>query len=485
MFKKFTSFRTKIIITLVLVVSSTSFVSFQLYNNYLSKRIYEDAEKNFITLLHFFRNELITISDGAMLRALMADMEKEDRVLKTYLINEKGKFVSSAKDTTLAKGNVNVRDLNAISEDISVITKTDTSHPYSRAIMRVRNSPTCYSCHDPKVKTLGYVVIDFSLTETKSNIKRSLNASLAFSLFMVLLIMIFVAFLHYRFVRKSLSRFRYTINEINSGHLDQRVSIAESAELGELGKKFNHMLDYFQRTQNELNLYHQKELNDVYKLATIGEMAARLAHEVRNPLMGIANAIEIIVQEKGDSPDKPILEEIQRQAERVNTAISNLLKFSRSTEIHPKLANINEVVSSLVFFLKNQKQNNLIHFEMELQPDIPNFHFDAEQLENVLLNLGMNAIHAIEDEGTVTYKTAFVPLENIIRIEVADTGTGIPDDMKDEVFRPFFTTRTEGTGLGLAIVKDIVGKHNGSVRFFSNEIKGTTFVITLPALTID
>lgn len=245
------------------------------------------------------------------------------------------------------------------------------------------------------------------------------------------------------------------------------------------------MLDYFQRTQNELNLYHQKELNDVYKLATIGEMAARLAHEVRNPLMGIANAIEIIVQEKGDSPDKPILEEIQRQAERVNTAISNLLKFSRSTEIHPKLANINEVVSSLVFFLKNQKQNNLIHFEMELQPDIPNFHFDAEQLENVLLNLGMNAIHAIEDEGTVTYKTAFVPLENIIRIEVADTGTGIPDNMKDEVFRPFFTTRTEGTGLGLAIVKDIVGKHNGSVRFFSNKIKGTTFVITLPALTID
>jgi signal transduction histidine kinase len=481
---KITSFRTKIIVTLVLVVSTASFISFQLYNNFLSDRIYKDAERNLVTLLHFFRNELITISDGEKLRGIMADMEKEDRVLKTYLINSQGKFISQASDTTLAKGDVNVKDLNSIPEDISLITKTDTTHPYSRAIMRVRNTPTCYSCHNPGIKTLGYVVIDFSLQDTKSNIAYSLNSSLLFSLLMVLLILIFVAILHYRFVHKSLARFRLTINEINSGHLDNRVSIAESAELGELGKKFNQMLDYFQRTQNELNLYHQKELNDVYKLATIGEMAARLAHEVRNPLMGIANAIEIIVQEKDESPDKPILEEIQRQAERVNTAISNLLKFSRSTEIHPKLANINDIVSSLVFFLKNQKQNSMIRFDMELQPGIPNFYFDSEQLENVLLNLGMNAIHAIEGEGTLTYRTKLDTQDNVVIIEVEDNGIGIPEDMKDDVFRPFFTTRTEGTGLGLAIVKDIVGKHNGSVRFTSIQGKGTTFVITLPALAI-
>jgi signal transduction histidine kinase len=138
------------------------------------------------------------------------------------------------------------------------------------------------------------------------------------------------------------------------------------------------------------------------------------------------------------------------------------------------------VVSSLVFFLGNQKQNKVVQFVTDLQQDIPLFNFDPEQVENVLLNLGINGIQSIENQGTITFRTSYNPADQFVNIQVEDDGIGIPVDKKDDVFSPFFTTRTEGTGLGLAIAKEIVEKHNGSIHFYANEGKGTTFEVKLP-----
>lgn len=478
---RFSSFRARIIVTLLLVVSITSFVSFQLYNKHLTKHIYKDTEENFVTLLQFFRNELITINNGQLIRGLMDDMEKEKGVLRTYLVDSNGKFITSSKDTVPIKGDVTFKELNAIPDDISLITKSNVPQPYTRAILRVKNSTSCYACHSPQIENLGYLLIDFSLIEARENIRYSLNSSILFTFLVLVLIGIFVGILHYRFVRKSLSEFRVTISDINNGNLDKRVAVAESSELGQLGNTFNQMLSHFQKSQLELELYHHKELTDVKKLASIGEMAARLAHEVRNPLMGIANSIEIIASQKQNSPDKPIFEELQRQAGRVNLAITNLLKYTRSVEINPQMASINMVVSSLVFFLHNQKNNKEILITEDFQTDIPLFMFDREQIENVLLNLGINAIQAIEEKGSIIFRTAYDVQGKMVKIEVEDTGHSIPEDKRDDVFSPFFTTRNEGTGLGLAIAREIVEKHNGTINFATNESKGTTFTVTLPA----
>ncbi|MCK5535392.1 MAG: hypothetical protein KAI79_01120, partial [Bacteroidales bacterium] len=194
---------------------------------------------------------------------------------------------------------------------------------------------------------------------------------------------------------------------------------------------------------------------------------------------GIANAIEIIVDGINDEENKPILEEIQRQANRVNGAVSNLLIYSRSSEIEVQERDINELVKSLVFFLQNQNHNKAIYFELNLQDNIPEFNFDHEKLENALLNLGLNAIQAIPNSGTVTYKTSYDASINEVRIAVADTGIGVSEDILPKIFSPFFTTRTEGTGLGLAIVKDIVDKHQGEIWVDNNLEGGSTFVISI------
>ena len=146
----------------------------------------------------------------------------------------------------------------------------------------------------------------------------------------------------------------------------------------------------------------------------------------------------------------------------------------------PIMNNINEVINQLVFFLKNQVHHKEIGFHLDLEDDIPHFRFDPKQMEDVLLNLGLNAIQAIPKNGTITFKTTYNPSEGRIYIHVSDTGKGIPKDDLSRIFHPFFTTRNEGTGLGLAIVKDVIDKHNGEIWVENNEASGCTFTISLP-----
>ena len=247
-----------------------------------------------------------------------------------------------------------------------------------------------------------------------------------------------------------------------------------------LGKNFNSMLDTFQLAQKELKEFHKKELRSNYKLATIGEMSARLAHEIRNPITGIANAIEIIVKESNDKENIPIFEEIQRQTNRVNFAISDLLKYARKKDLNLDLNNINEVIPSLVFFLEKQLKNKDIKFNIKLHDAVPFLRFDIMQMEDVMLNLGKNAIKAINEKGSITFETKFSSIEKRVYIYVTDTGEGIPKDNLSRVFHPFFTTHNEGTGLGLAIVKEIIDKHKGVIWVENNITGGCTFTISMP-----
>jgi two-component system, NtrC family, sensor kinase len=474
------SFRTKIIITLILVISGFSYFSFHLYSNYLSAKIYSDAEDDVSLFLYQLKDEIINFHDGRLLKKLLKNMEKDRHVIKTYLLDSYGNIRQSTDTASTAAAMADIRQFEVSGDEMLVKIYRDKRVPFSRAFLHVYNSPECYKCHSPQQSTLGYVIIDFSLEDHTNYITIARNSSIIFTICMVVIILIFVLLMHYRFVKKSLYGFSNTIYHINQGDLSRRVSIPESKELGQLGKSFNQMMEKFQQTQKKLLYYHQKELQDTQKLASIGEMSARLAHDIRNPLTGIMNSIEVIAGEMKESPYRPILEEIQRQAGRVNIAISNMLKYSRPVEINLQEGNINELVDTLVLFLKSQKVNKNINFKLELQKGVPDFSFDPEHLENVLMNLGMNAIQAIEKEGQIIFRTTYDEKAKMIRISVEDSGPGILPEKESEVFKPFFTTKTEGTGLGLAIAKDIIEKHYGDIRFENHPGAGCKFIVSLP-----
>ena len=209
-------------------------------------------------------------------------------------------------------------------------------------------------------------------------------------------------------------------------------------------------------------------------------MSARIAHEIRNPITGISQAMEIIMSEMKETDNKPILEEIQRQAKRVNQAISNLLKFSQSKELLLVTGDINKVINSIVFFLENQAHNKIINLKLDLCDECPPIPFDHELIENVLLNLSINAIQAIPENGTIIYSTRYDAESKMVIISIRDNGGGIPPEVGKEIFKPFFTTRTQGTGLGLPISKDIVERHGGELWYENNKDSGCTFFVSLP-----
>ncbi|MCF6169582.1 MAG: ATP-binding protein [Bacteroidales bacterium] len=460
-----------------------SFFALYIFNSYMAGEMYKHAEKDIHTGISLMQGQIIhTVSQfgGKALHPLLDNFKRDSHFQNIYVFNSNDSLVYQSDTTSAHFGEpafIKTADLN---EDVSIESFTSRSDPNLRAYIRFQNAPSCQQCHNSSKKYLGMLVFDIPLGDTTENISTMRNFSILYSVLIVFIILVSAFLVHYRFVKKSLYKFHRSIDIINQGNLDERLSIPDSKELGKLGKSFNDMVDTFQKTQKELQIYNQKELENKYKMATIGEMTARLAHEIRNPITGIANAAEILVEHVPEDENKPVLEEIRRQAERVNNAISNMLRFSKSTNITLEKNDINEIIRNLVFFVKNQTHHKKVEFKKELQENIPLFRFDQEKIENVLLNLVLNAIQSISEAGTVTFKTAFDTGKKQVIITVEDTGAGIPGPILKDIFNPFFTTRTEGTGLGLAIARENVEKHKGKIWAESEESKGTKFFITLP-----
>ncbi len=479
---KWLSFRVKIIATLVIGITVYSVIAFSIYNYLLKDKLLSNSEEN-IEHINLLRDQYyfsIRQHDGTIIRPILKNMERNKDVLRSYLVNEKAKVIYPANYRPLDSDTQNFSKLFSEEKDITIKTYEKCATPFNRVFIRMQNTPSCYPCHNPAQKTLGLIILDLSNHGTEKILSYTWKFSFLYTVFLLAGIFALVAFLHYRFIRRSLNHFRTTIAQINQGKLEMRLAIPEVKELGTLGRNFNEMLDTFVKTRKELDSYHQKELENSQKLATIGEMSARIAHEIRNPITGIARAMEIIIADLKEDQNKPILEEIQRQANRVEQAISNLLKYSRSQDIRLHEGDMNEVIKSMIFFLRHQSHDKSIRFDLDLQEDIPMVLFDHELLENVLLNLSFNAVKAIHESGVVLFSTRYDKTRHFLLISVRDNGAGIPDEVKDDVFKPFFTTHTKGTGLGLAISKDIILKHNGEIWFENNSDTGCTFYITLP-----
>lgn len=218
-----------------------------------------------------------------------------------------------------------------------------------------------------------------------------------------------------------------------------------------------------------------KSMEKSDKLKTIGELAARLAHDLRNPLSVIKNTIEIMEGKQRLQLEEKVIYygRLNRAIDRISHQIEDVLDFVRPTTLHFDKYLLNEIIASTL--------------EKIVKPDavtinIPkNFVYcvcDSTKIEVVLTNLLVNAIQSMDNRGQIDIK--LFDAKNDIMIQVSDTGCGIPEEMVSKVFDPLFTTKQTGTGLGLASCKKIIAQHNGMIKVASELKKGTTFTIILP-----
>lgn len=238
----------------------------------------------------------------------------------------------------------------------------------------------------------------------------------------------------------------------------------------------------------EIDLRKQKKMEERLlqseRLAVIGRMAAKVAHEIRNPLSSISLNAELLQDEISDGTDartaesKSLLDAIVSEVDRLALLTEEYLQFSRLPESRFHKDDVGEVLADVAGFVAVQLEEKGIHLYCHIQPNLPKFFFDRHQIRRALLNLVRNAEEAMPDGGMI--KLAATLSDDTVTLIVEDSGVGIAPEDLPHIFEPFFTTKDFGTGLGLALTQQIVLEHGGSMSCDSREGVGTTFVITLP-----
>ncbi|MGO9402921.1 MAG: sensor histidine kinase [Terriglobales bacterium] len=281
-------------------------------------------------------------------------------------------------------------------------------------------------------------------------------------------------------IQRPMVELQEKIAQVSDGDLDVAVSFSRrNDEIGDLGRNFNHMMEQLRESREEIETLHRTQISRAEHLATLGEMATGLAHEIRNPLAGIAGVIEIIGRDlPSTSPARAVVKDVRQEITQINRILTDLLETARPHPPQICRSNLNTTVEHTVMLVRQQVLSRPIKIELQGSPDLPEVEHDSDQIHQVLLNLLLNAVQAMENAGTVRVEIG--SREGYASVVVSDTGRGIPSQNLSNIFRPFFTTKGNGTGLGLSLARRIVEEHHGRIEVSSVVGKGSRFEVLLP-----
>jgi two-component system nitrogen regulation sensor histidine kinase GlnL len=229
------------------------------------------------------------------------------------------------------------------------------------------------------------------------------------------------------------------------------------------------------------------------RLSSLGTLAAGLAHEIKNPLGGIKGAAQLL--EKELPVDSELLDYTRimiKETQRVNRIVEELLALTTPRKLQLSKVNLHQILGDILTLQKNSREKREIAFIQQFDPSIPTILADEEQLTQLFLNLTKNAVEAVGDNGQIRISSRILSdytltkkgerRQRMVAVEITDDGPGMSREQLDQLFTPFFTTKSRGTGLGLAICHKIVTEHRGMIRVASEQGKGTTFTVMVPLI---
>ena len=270
--------------------------------------------------------------------------------------------------------------------------------------------------------------------------------------------------------------------KVIGGDLTARVGIRPAGEMGALCRAVDSMAQAVAEREELLTQATSQQIRRSEQLASVGRLAAGVAHEINNPLTGVLAFSDLMREKENmDDQDREDLEVIIRETKRAREIVRGLLDYARETPSLKVSMNVNDVVRQTMQLLGKREAFQQVNLVKALADDLPPVNGDRNQLQQVLVNLSLNACEAMSDGGTLMIATS--GKSDRVVVEVTDTGCGIRPEHLDKIFEPFFTTKAvgKGTGLGLSVTYGIVQQHGGTLEVESAMGKGTTFIITLPA----
>jgi PAS domain S-box-containing protein len=273
--------------------------------------------------------------------------------------------------------------------------------------------------------------------------------------------------------------------EVYEPHLDKHLEVRAMPRFDgdqQMSGLIHVIRDISERKQVE------KALQRTEQLKMVGEWAASLAHEIKNPLAGIKGSVEALLQEPNISDeDRSLVARAVDEIKRIELLLKSLLNFAKPPQLQLMPTDLSDLLDKTISFslkhpLLSSNSTSPIKVLRDFEHGLPETMADPMQLQQVFLNLLLNAIEAMPDGGALTVKTSYNRSSNSIDIAIADTGKGIGPNMLDRIFQPFFTSKRKGTGLGLAITRRLVEEHGGNIFVESTPERGTVFNVSLPAL---
>ena len=367
----------------------------------------------------------------------------------------------------------------------------------------IHNDTSCHTAkchfHPADLKVLGYLEVAVYLDKMQALLMDYRNRSISMTFILLILIWASITLCMLKLVYTPIKQLMNHARELGTGNLDARVRIASTDEMGYLALTMNEMTLKLKKSHDQLEEWGrtlerkvaertqelermQAQLIRSEKLASLGELAAGIAHEINNPLTGILVYSSLIKNDARLDPDlKNDLDTVIQETERCATIVRGLLDFSRASVPQKTWLSVHDVLDASLALVKKQAQLRNITINLDYCPVVAPIFADPQQLEQVFVNIFLNASYAMADGGTLTIATTTDREGTGVVVKIIDSGCGIPEENLPKIFDPFFTTKdSRGTGLGLSISYGIVESHGGTIEVESALGVGTTFIIHLP-----
>jgi two-component system NtrC family sensor kinase len=489
-------------VAVCVILSTAAFFSLFGYINLRSERRYfqgqveQSANRVADIIVRSTRYQMLK-NDTDGLKNIVQELGSGSGIQRIRIVNHEGRIAYSTGTQEMQPTvdfNVLLRDRDRTRYFID-----KQGHRVLGVARAIDNAPECAKCHEqngPRVlgvidAELSLAQVDRQMSQHEANLTWFLIGAIVFGCLGAVGFMWIVV---YRPVKELIDG----THRVAGGDLSYRLPVRSDDELGDLSRSFNRMTgevggvqaqieEQVRRKTAELERVHKTLLRSE-KMASIGKLAATVAHEINNPLFGILTYARLVSRQlqKLDVPNRDEMAEqlqtIERESKRCGDLVKNLLTFSRQAPSNREPNDLNIVVHRAVLLVRHKLEMQNIELVETLAPDLPPVECDANQIQQVILILLMNASEAMPKGGRVEVITG-IDAAGHGAVRVKDTGSGIPEDVLPRIFDPFFTTKEDQlrTGLGLAVAHSIVEQHAGEISVDSTPGVGTEFRVTVPA----
>ncbi|MDA8414232.1 MAG: ATP-binding protein [Desulfobacteraceae bacterium] len=485
----FKSLTTRVIVTTITLLASGIFMFATFNVRHQQSQLIDTARESAELLLHTVESSIYNtmhLGNVQDVGTILSMVGQHNQLVGVRIFHPHGIILRSSNASEVGR-TVNANDYSLYQNPRNYGIFDLPPHGEVLSMVKpIYNDQACHICHGSKTRVIGVLNIDYSLRRTKAQMLEASHIFIASSIAITAFLAITILFILHNFVKKPLDRIMANMARVENGETNVHIDYHGKDEIGRLIDSFNSMVERLDVAKTELEQLHLQQLERADRLASIGEMAAGIAHEIKNPLAGISAALTIIKDDiSTDDPRSMILGEVLQQVQRLDKTVNDLLFFGKPSLPELACIDINYILESTCKFASQHRSVANIDKHINLAPGLPTVYADGKQMQQVFLNLFLNAFQAMSAGGTLTITSGRVFRQDreYVTIDVADTGPGIPPQILEKIFTPFFTTKAQGTGLGLPICSKLVHLHNGDIRVTSDDRNGTVFTIELPACT--